>query len=167
MTERLARMFDAMEGALREHALPKLQDSFARGQVYGVIYMLRHVALHTDWATAPLRLQIGRIQALHAELQALGVLSEAPLYPADVVRESERADSTGTQLAQARDTATAWLDAMICWHAGSGQQLNVEVLRRVGKALHGCAWAVNNDQAKLTTQPMFAQISTGVEPASR
>lgn len=161
----LSRNIGAMEGALLEHVLPQLTDSFARGQVYGVIYMLRHMALHVDWSKAPLQAQIERIRALETELSRLGAVTGRPAIPIELqVHDAQACVRSGTELKQLRDAGCAWLDLLVKWHFRTRDALDIILARQTGEALHACVTDINRMEAKRTPPPMFAQIATGREP---
>ncbi|HEY2417579.1 MAG TPA: hypothetical protein VGH84_06640 [Steroidobacteraceae bacterium] len=52
-----------MAASLAERILPHIDDDFARGQAYGVIYLLRYLDLRTDWSDDYLEPQWLALQA--------------------------------------------------------------------------------------------------------
>ncbi|WBY03085.1 hypothetical protein PE066_05980 [Ramlibacter tataouinensis] len=164
MSDRLARDVEAMEGALREHVLPKLDDTFARGQVYGVIYMLRHLLLHADSSLAPMARQVDRLRTLEQELAALGWRSGRPALP-EVCANLATAPQAVAAHREALDAGLAWLEALVHRSFDAARLPGSQVPSAVSRAIRSCASDVNAIAAKLTPAPMFAQIATGQEPA--
>ena len=51
MNNSFARLIDGMNATLRSEVLSRLDDEFARGQVFGVINLLNTFKVRADWST--------------------------------------------------------------------------------------------------------------------
>ncbi len=71
MNNSLARLYEGMAATLAERILPHIGDDFARGQAYGVIYLLRCLNMRTDWSDAYLTPQWNALQATADQLRPL------------------------------------------------------------------------------------------------
>lgn len=107
MNNSLPRLYEGMAAALGERVLPHIDDDFARGQVYGVIYLLQCLNLRTDWSDDYLRPQWDALQSAKQRLGAL--LSDVPGAPGidAPVREGgtlhQRCEATRVALCAAYD----------------------------------------------------------------
>src|SRR6516164_9749257 len=63
MNNSLRRLHEGIAATLQERILPYVDDDFARGQVYGVMYLLRYLEMRTDWSDEYLRPQWLALQA--------------------------------------------------------------------------------------------------------
>jgi hypothetical protein len=64
MNNALTRLIDGMVATLRAEVIPATQGEYARGQAFGVIYMLESLKLRTDWSPAFLRERADALAAL-------------------------------------------------------------------------------------------------------
>ena len=91
MNNSLPRLYEGMAATLAERILPHLGDDFARGQAYGLIYLLRYLQLRTGWSEAYLAPQW---QALQATARRLGPL----LHDLRGAPDIDSAAGAGTEL---------------------------------------------------------------------
>jgi len=158
----LDRTFDSMIGALREHVLPQLDDDFARGQAYGVIYMLEQVRLQADWSVPELLSQLAHQRQAASTLAGLceGIDLPGPPPEATVI---PAAGLAGSQLVMLRDAGDDWLSRVFEWLAVQRQNLPAERAAAIEDAARVCAREVNAIESRQTPRPMFAQIASGRE----
>lgn len=156
MNSSLQRLIDGMAATLRNEVIPHLDTEFARGQAFGVIYMLNSIALRSSWSPA----FIGKQLAAQADLgQAL-----APLLGGLNAPAPPRAASAGLDvpdLEALRDDNDARICALIDWHATAPletarsaaieAQFRIYIDRQLRHELHTSA------------KPMFAEMSSGSE----
>ena len=76
MNNSFSRLIDGMCATLRGEVLTRLDDEFARGQVYGVINLLNTFKARADWSAGFL---LAQIDAQDEALQALRPLTGLPL----------------------------------------------------------------------------------------
>ena len=78
MNNSFARLIDGMNEVLRSEALGRIEDDYARGQIYGVINLLNTFKLRADWSAGFLLQQLAaQQQALAAVAQLLAEAGEA------------------------------------------------------------------------------------------
>lgn len=80
MNNSFARLVEGMCHQLQHEVLPRVDDAYARSQLWGVINALNTFQLRADWAPALLLRQIEQQQRALAEVRAL--LPDAPAVPA-------------------------------------------------------------------------------------
>lgn len=83
MNNSLARLHEGMAASLSERILPHIQDDFARGQAYGLIYLLRCLNQRTGWAPTYLHAQWEALREVADEV--LPTLQSVPGAPATVL----------------------------------------------------------------------------------
>ena len=155
MNNSLPRLIDGMVATLRKEILPHIDGDYARGQAFGVIYMLNSLKLRAAWSNDFLGAQLRSLDDLSRELEALA-LPGAPLP--DVHAPVDLPDAKA--LEAARDAGDARVCELIDWLASHGE----------GAAAAQAQTAVDrylNRQARheLTTsaKPMFVEMSGGAE----
>lgn len=159
MNNSFARLVDGMCATLRAEVLPRLQDDFARGQVYGVINLLNTFKARADWAPAFLLLQ------LQAQRQALAtvaeVLTAVPGAPSVAVPPAWAAPAAADLLA-ARDQGNLAIGELLAWLAGPGATvLPAEAAARAEQALRDAMRAEVDIELKHSPRPLFAEMSSG------
>ena len=154
MNNSLPRLIEGMVATLRSEIIPHLAGEFARGQAFGVIYMLNNIRLRADWSPSFLGEQLAALAELAAALQALGV--EAKFIP-----ETAR-DSTDPRVLEAlRDEGDRRVCALMDWLEQQRAQLPADT----ASALDAALFRYMNRQLKwelsTSAKPMFAEISSG------
>ena len=76
MNNSFGRLIDGMCATLRTEVLARLDDEFARGQVYGVINLLNTFKVRADWSAGFL---LEQIAAQQDALDAIRTLTGLPL----------------------------------------------------------------------------------------
>ena len=109
MNNSFPRLIDGLCATLRAEVLSRLDDEFARGQVFGVINVLNTFKVRADWSAGFLLAQIGaQQQALDALRPLVGVaLPDAPLPAAAPAAELLARRDEGNRALQA---VMQWLD---------------------------------------------------------
>ncbi|MDE3174772.1 MAG: hypothetical protein KGM15_01525 [Pseudomonadota bacterium] len=156
MNNSLERLIEGMAATLRAEVIPHIEGDYARGQAFGVIYMLNSLKLRAAWSNAFL---LGQLRLLEEASRALGVLAAdlpgAPLP--EVAAPTSLPDAA--ELQAARDAGDARMCALIDWLAGRGGEGVAKAQAIVDDYL--------NKQTKyeLTTsaRPMFVEMSGGAE----
>jgi len=160
MNNSLPRLIDGMIATLRREIIPHVEGDFARGQAFGLIYMLNSIRLRAAWSNAFLLEQISALQEAGRELE--GAVADLPDAPAPVIRAP--ADlPTATELETMRDQGDRWLCELIDWLASRRDTLSQPAVARADAIIERYL----NRQLKweLTTsaKPMFDEISRGSE----
>jgi len=73
----LGRLIDGMAATLKSEVIPHVEGDYARGQAFGVIYMLNSLKLRASWSNAFL---VGQLRALEQASRAL--VASPPTCPA-------------------------------------------------------------------------------------
>ncbi|HSW19231.1 MAG TPA: hypothetical protein VLJ86_18575 [Ramlibacter sp.] len=107
MNNSLPRLYEGMADTLAQRILPHIGDDFARGQAYGVIYLLRCLSLRTDWSADYVQPQWEALQAASERLrpllrQVVGAPSIEPATP-DGATLHERCEAARVALCAAYD----------------------------------------------------------------
>lgn len=162
MNNSFPRLIDGMCATLRTEVLPRLDDAFARGQVYGVINLLNTFKVRADWAPAFLLLQ------LDAQRQALAtacaVLGPVPGAPAVAVPAAWTAP-TAAELLAARDDGNRAIADLLAWLAGPDRAAlptgAAEAAGIAEQALRDAMRAEVDVELKHSPRPLFAEMSGG------
>ena len=81
MNNSLPRLIDGMVATLRKEVIPHIEGDFARGQAFGVIYMLNSLKLRASWSNEFLIEQLRALEEASRELDGLGAGIPAALVP--------------------------------------------------------------------------------------
>lgn len=141
------KLIDGMVSALRHNVLPSTDGEFARGQVFGVIYMLESLRLRAGWSPAFFEEQLAALEELRMAISDL---------PPEAPRPAPRAD--GVDLETARNEGDQRVCELIDWLAARpGTYEPAE--RAVNAYLHRQI----KYELSTTAKPMFAEIASGQE----
>jgi hypothetical protein len=156
MNNSLDRMIDGLVATLREEVIPYVDTEFARGQAFGVIYMLKSIQLRASWSPAFLGEQVSAQRALRDALSPLLEGQGAPPLPAAA------ADGLDVDAIEAlRDENERRVCALIDWHAtsildeGTWQAIESQLRNYMDRQL--------KHELKTSAKPMFAEMSAGQE----
>jgi hypothetical protein len=156
MNNSFTRLLEGMIDALREEVIPHTEGSFARGQAFGVIFLLENLKLRASWSPAFLGEQAAAQDAL---ADALALI---PDWPAGAPRLTRASGPASEAL---RDAGDAVVAELVDWlGANPGPFAD-----RAEAAVN--AYLKRQLRHELTTsaRPMFSEISLGEEdgPAKR
>lgn len=158
MNNSLHRLIDGMVATLRSEVIPNLATEFARGQAFGVIYMLNSIRLRAEWSGAfhgeliAAQLELG--EALAPLVTGLG----APEMP-----EAEKTGSPATQLEALRDRNDSRICALIDWMSQNTAALGKDRAAAFEAALHRYMDRQSKFELSTSAKPMFAEMSAGAE----
>ena len=147
MNNSFPRLIDGMCATLRAEVLTRLDDEFARGQVFGVINLLNTFKVRADWSAGFLLQQIG---AQQAAFDAIAALPDAPAVP----QAAPPPHTPIAELLARRDDGNAAIAALL--HAGD---LPAEVEALLRQAMR----AEVDIELKNAPRPLFAEMSSGSE----
>lgn len=148
MNNSFPRLMDGMIEALRLEVIPHTQGDFARGQAFGVIYMLEMMKRRAAWSTAFVGEQLAALTQLEGELADFDLPHEAGRIPlTDGVMDEDA-------MIAARDAGDAAVSRLIEWlaanpHHGADAAVATYLQRQLRHELTTSA------------RPMFAEISLG------
>lgn len=155
MNNSFTRLVDGMCATLRTEVLTRLDDDFARGQVFGVINLLNTFKARADWSSGFLLEQIAaQQQAFDAVRTQVSVpLPEAPLPTA----------TPAAELLRLRDRNNQVLLDLLAWLDGDGVAIPAEVRSEVEGRVRDALRAEVDLELKHSPRPLFAEMSSGRE----
>jgi hypothetical protein len=160
MNNSLPRLIDGMVATLRREVIPHIDGDFARGQAFGVIYMLNSLKLRASWSNVFLIEQLRALEEASRDLSGLGAEIPAALVP-DVRAPDQTPDSA--ELEAMRNQGDERISALIDWLAANecpvspGATAHIEAT--IDRYLHRqLKWELST-----SAKPMFVEISGGAE----
>lgn len=161
MNNSLPRLIDGMVAALRNEIIPHVDTEFARGQAFGLIYMLKSIKLRASWSSEFLG---GQLAALAAAGEALQDAMPDGSLDALLPRLADAADRAGAQhLEQQRNDGDKAICGVIDWLFENRASLSGDVRERLERVLQDymsrqIAWEFSN-----SPKPMLAEMTRGSE----
>ena len=162
MNNSFPRLIDGMCATLRSEVLSRLDDEFARGQVFGVINLLNTFKARADWSSSFLLAQIAAqqqtldgVRELLAETSAIGT----PTLPDEPIPATPSID----QLMARRDEGNRALVELQAWLDGAGRSVPDELRSEVEALLRRAMRAEVDIELKYSPRPLFAEMSSGKE----
>lgn len=145
-----------MAATLRQEVIPHIGTDFARGQAFGVIYMLNSLALRASWSPAFINEQIAAQVALRDALASLLSGMDAPPLPC-----AADAGQDVPSLEARRDDNEARICALIQWHGHAA--LDAAMAAAIEAQLRAYMDRQLKWELQTSAKPMFAEISSGSE----
>jgi len=166
MNNSFARLIDGMCATLRGEVLSRLDDEFARGQVFGVINLLNTFKVRADWSTNFLLAQVDAqrqaFAAIDALLQQRGTTA-APALPAGEVPRPV----TPAELAALRDDGNRAFGDLLAWLEAQRETLAPALVADVEQLARACMRTELDLELKYASRPMFAEMSSGTETQAK
>jgi len=162
MNNSFARLIDGMCATLRQGVLTRLDDDFARGQVFGVINLLNTFKVRADWSAGFLQQQIAAQQQALDAVQALVGRTATGDTPA-VAAEAPPAAAPVAELLARRDANNRAIGAWLAWLDGAGLGAPAETRAAVERHLREAMDAEVQLELKHSPRPLFAEMSSGRE----
>jgi hypothetical protein len=160
MNNSFPRLIDGMCATLRSEVLTRLDDEFARGQVFGVINLLNTFKARADWSAAFLLQQIEAQQAALTGVAA--VLASAPDAPRVETAPLPPATPIADLLAL-RDTGNRRIGDLLAWLDEHRATLAPEAAAQAETLLREAMRAEIQIELKNSPRPLFAEMSSGSE----
>lgn len=163
MNNSFPRLIDGMCATLRTEVLTRLDDEFARGQVFGIINLLNTFKARADWSAGFL------LQQLDAQRAALdGVVTLLQGQPAaatlPALPHGQAPVSTPiADLLALRDEGNRAIGALLGWLDAERERLDPETAAQVEKLLRTAMRAEVDIELKNSPRPLFAEMSSGRE----
>ena len=153
MNNSFHRLIDGMIESIRAEILPNLSGDFARGQAFGVIFLLKSLRIRANWSPEFFAEQLAHLEALRATL---------PPLPEGAPRiEIAAHNNLPAQMEAARDAADGQVAALIDWCA------TADIPETTRAAIDAAVNAYIKRQLRYeidtTAPPMFAEMSLGRE----
>jgi hypothetical protein len=163
MNNSFPRLIDGMCATLRAEVLTRLDDEFARGQVFGVINLLNTFKARADWSAGFLIQQIAAhcaaLKCFDRLLQDQSAVVAPGFFPPVIATES--ADIA--TLLTARDDGNRAIAAAFEWLDEHRKGLPIDVVTAAETLLRDAMRAEVDIELKFSSKPMFAQMSSGKE----
>ena len=160
MNNSLDRLIDGMVATLRKEVIPHIEGDYARGQAFGVIYMLNSLKLRASWSNAFLIEPLRALEEASVALARLATqLPGAPLP--DIQAPRELPDAAGLQAL--RDAGDAQLCALIDWLAVRRADIPADTAARAQAIVDQCLRRQVQHEMATSARPMFVEISGGAE----
>ena len=157
MNNSFARLIDGMCATLRAEVLTRLDDEFARGQVFGVINLLNTFRSRADWSAGFLLQQISAQQAALDGVAAL--MKDAP-----AAAPIDRPVATPiAELLALRDQGNRRIGELLAWLHDQRARLAPEAADRAESLLRQAMRAEIEIELKHSPRPLFAEMSSGSE----
>jgi len=153
MNNSFERLIDGMIESIRAEILPNLSGDFARGQAYGVIFLLKSLRIRAGWSPAFFAEQLAHLEALRDALPALP--EGAPRI------EIAAHNNQPAAMEAARDAADGQVAALIDWCATA--DLPADTRAAVDAAIAAYIKRQLRYEIDTTAPPMFAEMSLGRE----
>ncbi|MCW5652115.1 hypothetical protein [Hydrogenophaga sp.] len=161
MNNSFARLIDGMCATLRAEVLSRLDDEFARGQVYGVINLLNTFKTRADWSPEWLALQVkAQSEALAQASAALQTVAQGAPLPA--AREWPVPVPAAELLAR-RDQGNREIGTLMNWVADHRASLPEAAAQEAERALRQAMRTEIELELKYSPRPLFSEMSSGRE----
>lgn len=156
MNNSFGRLIEGMCATLRSEVLTRLDDEFARGQVFGVINLLNTFKVRADWSASFLLEQIAaQREAIYAVETMVSSNAPAPLaLPVTTPIE---------ELLALRDQGNRRIGDLHAWLDDPATALTDDVRMRAGKLLREAMLVELSIELKNSPRPLFAEMSSGRE----
>lgn len=156
MNNSFVRLIDGMCATLRAEVLTRLDDEFARGQVFGVINLLNTLKVRADWSAVFL---LEQLAAQQQALDAVRPLVAVPLPTSGLPTTTPIAD-----LLARRDDANRAIEAVLAWlDSDGGTALPAARRAEIESHLRRAMRSEVDLELKHAPRPLFAEMSSGRE----
>lgn len=158
MNNSFPRLIDGMCATLRTEVLSRLDDEFARGQVFGVINLLNTFKARADWSAGFLLQQLTAQQA--ALTAATALLASSPGAPRIDAGPLPVATPIADLLA-ARDAGNRHIGDLLAWVHEHRSKLAPEAAEKAEASLREAMRAEIQIELMHSPRPLFAEMSSG------
>ena len=160
MNNSLPRLIDGMVATLRKEVIPHIEGDFARGQAFGVIYMLNSLKLRASWSNEFLVEQLRALEEAARELDEFGAEIPAALVPG---ARAPREAPASAELEAMRNQGDERISALIDWLAEHRESVSAEAAARIEATIDRYLHRQLKWELSTSAKPMFVEISGGVE----
>ena len=163
MNNSFGRIVDGMCATLRSEVLTRLDDEFARGQVFGVINLLNTFKVRADWSPGFLLEQIAAqrtaLDGVASLLEGQGAVASLPALPGgEVPRPVPVAD-----LLAMRESGNRAIAELLGWLDAQRSSLPPRLASDIEADLRTAMRAEVGIELKNSPRPLFAEMSSGSE----
>lgn len=163
MNNSFHRLIDGMCATLRSEVLTRIDDEFARGQVFGVINLLNTFKVRADWSAGFLLQQIAtQRQVLSAVEHVVAKGPTADSLPT-LPREIEPVPTPIDALLAMRDRQNLQIETLLAWLDAQRGQLGCDAALQIETLLRTAMREELGIELKNSPRPLFAEMSSGQE----
>ena len=163
MNNSFGRLIDGMNATLRKEVLSRLDDEFARGQVFGIINLLNTFKVRADWSAGFLLQQIEAqrtaIDGVAGLLQGHAEASTLPTLPAGEAPQPVPI----AELLVTRDDGNRAIGELLEWLDTRRETLGPQTATQIETLLRTAMRAEVSIELKNSPRPLFAEMSSGSE----
>ena len=163
MNNSFGRLIDGMNATLRKEVLSRLDDEFARGQVFGIINLLNTFKVRADWSAGFL---LQQIEAQRTAIDGVSGLlqghAEAATLPALSARGAPQTVPIAELLAT-RDDGNRAIGELLEWLDTRRETLRPQTAAEIETLLRTAMRAEVSIELKNSPRPLFAEMSSGSE----
>lgn len=163
MNNSLPRLIDGMIATLRKEIIPRVDGEFARGQAFGLIYMLNSIKLRASWSNEYLLEQLRALDEASRELEAMA--ADLPGAPLPATRAPAQTLAAG-ELETMRDQGDRRLCELIDWLTTHRETVAPEAAARAEAAIDRYLNRQLKWELSTSAKPMFVEISSGAEKSA-
>jgi len=165
MNNSFTRLIDGMTATLRTEVLSRLEDEFARGQVFGIINLLNTFRVRADWSAGFLLEQIAAQEEVLGAAAALLLQQHVPAAaPLPQLPAPARCDPTPVAtLLQRRDANDQAVEDLLAWIAAHADALGAGAVQQAEAALRRGMRTEVDIELRHAPRPLFAEMSSGRE----
>ena len=163
MNNSFPRLIDGMCATLRSEVLTRLDDEFARGQVFGIINLLNTFKVRADWSAGFLLQQIAAqrtaLEGVVALLEGQAGATTLPLLH----RQSPPQPMPIAELLALREEGNRSIGEALAWLDAGRAGLPPQTAEGIEKLLRTAMREEVGIELKNSPRPLFAQMSSGRE----
>ena len=163
MNNSFGRLIDGMNATLRKEVLARLDDEFARGQVFGIINLLNTFKVRADWSAGFLLQQLDAqrtaLDGVAALMQDRAEAASLPTLPTGGVPQPVPIDA----LLAARDDGNRAIGELLGWLDARRNALTPPIAEQIETLLRTAMRAEVSIELKNAPRPLFAEMSSGSE----
>ena len=163
MNNSFGRLIDGMNATLRKEVLSRLDDEFARGQVFGIINLLNTFKVRADWSAGFL---LQQIEAQRTAIDGVAGLmrgqAEAATLQALPAGEAPQTVPIAELLAT-RDHGNRAIGELLEWLDNQRETLGPQTANQIETLLRTAMRAEVSIELKNSPRPLFAEMSSGSE----
>ena len=160
MNNSLSRLIDGIVIALERQIIPHIDDTYARGQAFAVMDVLRNMRPRLEWSRAAM---LAQVDMQEAALKRVADLCRGQAErPSPWTPPSTASVTLGTEELEARrDQFEDEICGAIKWLAAHRATLDAAVAKTIEETLTNYMREAVKRELALTALPLFAEISRG------
>ena len=163
MNNSFPRLIDGMCATLRGEVLSRIDDEYARSQVYGVINLLNTFKVRADWSAGFLVQQIEAQRAALVLAAELLSATDTAVQAPSLIAQAKPVTMPIAELLAERDAGNRAIGQLLAWLDGHRSTLAAAKAERLESALRDAMRAEVEIELKNSPRPLFAEMSGAAE----